>query len=81
MEKIKLGKRPYIIAEAGVNHSGNLDHAIKMIDAAAKSGANAIKFQSYKAGRLASKFSPAYWDTKKEKTKTQFELFKKFDNF
>ncbi len=79
--KIKLGKRPYIIAEAGVNHSGNLNHAIKMIDAAAKSGANAIKFQSYKAERLASKFSPAYWDTKKEKTKTQFELFKKFDNF
>ena len=79
--KIKLGKRPYIIAEAGVNHSGNFNHAIKMIDAAARSGANAIKFQSYKAERLASKFSPAYWDTKKEKTKTQFELFKKFDNF
>ena len=76
--KIKLGKRPLLL-QSWSNHSGNFNHAIKMIDTAARSGANAIKFQSYKAERLASKFSPAYWDTKKEKTKT--ELFKKFDNF
>ena len=79
--KIKLGKKPYIIAEAGVNHSGNLNYAFKMIDEAAKSGVNAIKFQSYKAEKLASKYSPAYWDQNKEKTKTQFELFKKYDSF
>ena len=34
--KIKLVKDTYIIAEAGVNHSGNFNHAIKMIDAAAR---------------------------------------------
>ena len=78
---IKLGRKPYIIAEAGVNHSGNLNYAFKMIDEAAKSGVNAIKFQSYKAEKLASKYSPAYWDQNKEKTKTQFELFKKYDSF
>ena len=40
-----------------------------MISLAKKSGADAVKFQTYKAELLASKSSPAYWDTKKEKTK------------
>ena len=44
------------------------------------SGANVINFKVIKPKRLTSKLA-AYWDTKKEKTKTQFELFKKFDNF
>ena len=39
-------KLPYIIAEIGVNHNGNLNLAIKSIKAAAKSGANAVKFQT-----------------------------------
>ena len=47
----------------------------------AKNGANAAKFQTYKADTIVSKDSPAYWDTKKEKTKTQYELFTKFDKF
>ena len=46
-----------------------------------KNGANAAKFQTYKADTIVSKDSPAYWDTKKEKTKTQYELFTKFDKF
>ena len=33
------------------------------------------------ADKIASKFSPAYWDLKEEKTKTQYELFKKYDKF
>ena len=73
--------RPYLIAEAGVNHEGNLDNAKKLIDEAKEGGADAIKFQSYKAEKLASKNSPSYWDTSKEKTTSQFKLFKKYDNF
>ena len=46
-----------------------------------KGGADAVKFQTYKAAKIASKNSPSYWDTKKEKTKNQFQLFKKFDKF
>ena len=72
---------PYIIAEAGVNHEGNLDTAKRLIDLAAQGGADAIKFQSYKAETLASKDSPAYWDTKKEPTLSQYALFKKHDSF
>lgn len=72
---------PYIIAEAGVNHEGSMDTARRLIDEAQEGGAHAIKFQSYKAETLASKDSPAYWDTSKEPTQSQYELFKRHDSF
>ena len=72
---------PYIIAEAGVNHEGKMDIAKRLIDEAKEGGADAIKFQTYKAQTLASKNSPAYWDTTKEPTLSQYELFKKHDSF
>ena len=73
--------KPYIIAEAGVNHECSMQKALKLVKKAKEGGADAIKFQTYKADSLASKFSPAYWDLKKEKTKNQNELFKKYDKF
>ena len=72
---------PYVIAEIGVNHEGSLKNAKKMINLASKHGASAVKFQTYKAETLASKNSPSYWDLKKESTKSQFLLFKKYDTF
>lgn len=72
---------PYIIAEAGVNHEGDMNIAKRLIDEAKEGGADAIKFQTYKAEFLASKDSPAYWDISKEPTKSQYELFKKHDAF
>ena len=72
---------PYIIAEIGVNHEGSMKNAKLMIEQAARNGANAVKFQTYKADKLASINSPAYWDLKLEKTKSQFHLFKKYDKF
>ncbi len=74
-------RRPYIIAEAGVNHEGSMDLAKRLIDEAAEGGADAIKFQTYKAETIASKDSPYYWDITKEPTRSQFELFKKYDKF
>ncbi len=85
---IKLGHKlidnysaPYLIAEIGVNHEGSIDIAKKLIDLAKEGGADAAKFQTYKAGKLASRFSPSYWDLNKEQTKSQFELFSKYDSF
>ena len=74
-------KKPYIIAEIGVNHEGLIEKAKELIDLAKEGGAHAAKFQSYKASTLASKNSPSYWDTKKEPTTSQYELFKKYDSF
>ena len=79
--KIKENDDPYIIAEIGVNHEGSLKNAKKMILYAKKAGAHAAKFQTYKAKKIASKNSPYYWNLKKEPTKSQFELFSKYDNF
>lgn len=85
---IKLGSReisddslPYIIAEIGVNHEGSFVKAKELIEQAKRGGADAVKFQTYKASKLASRNSPAYWDTTKESTKSQYELFSKYDVF
>jgi N-acetylneuraminate synthase len=74
-------QKPYIIAEAGVNHEGSMGCAKRLIREAAESGADAIKFQTYKAETLTVKNSPAYWDMTKEKCRSQYKLFKKYDKF
>lgn len=87
-ERLKNGQF-VLIAEAGVNYYdiatdlniSNMDAAKLMIKKAAEAGIHAIKFQSYKAGTLAAKQSPSYWDTSEEPTSSQYELFKKFDAF
>ena len=69
------------IAEIGVNHENSIEKAKLMIDECAKLKIGTVKFQSYKANKIAANYSPAYWDTKKETTKSQIELFSKFDTF
>lgn len=80
---------PYVIAEIGVNFYDTarimgispLEAAKLYIDKIAEAGIDCAKFQSYKASTIVSKNSPAYWDTTKEPTKTQYELFLKHDSF
>ena len=50
--------RTLIIAEAGVNHNGNLDWAEQLIDVAARAGADLVKFQTFSADRLATRAAP-----------------------
>lgn len=81
--------KPYLIAEIGVNFYDTarvlnitpIEAAKLYIDKVAEAGIDCAKFQSYKAGTIVSKYSPAYWDTTKEPTKTQYELFLKHDSF
>ena len=81
--------KPYVIAEIGVNFYDTakalvitpMEAAKLYIDKAAEAGIDCAKFQSYKANTIVSKNSPAYWDTTKEPTKTQYELFLKHDSF
>ncbi|MES2294520.1 MAG: N-acetylneuraminate synthase family protein [Pseudomonadota bacterium] len=88
MNSVTLGQRelrpfarPYIIAEIGVNHEGVMETALRLIELAKEGGADAAKFQTYKADKLAARVSPSYWDLKSEPTTSQRELFKKYDMF
>ena len=71
----------FIIAEAGVNHNGSIELAKKLIDAASESGADAVKFQTFKAEKLVSKNAQKA-DYQKQTTdikESQFDMIKKLE--
>lgn len=71
----------FIIAEAGVNHNGSVELAKKLIDVASKAGADAVKFQTFKAESLVSKNAQKA-DYQKETTdsqESQFDMIKKLE--
>lgn len=71
----------FIIAEAGVNHNGSVDLAKKLIDAAADAGADAVKFQTFKADRLATKlaYKADYQKKNTSINESQYEMLKKLE--
>jgi len=75
------GHPAFVIAEAGVNHNGDLDLGRALIREAAAAGADAIKFQSYKAGKISTKTAPRYWVEPDDPRGSQFDTFKKLDSF
>ena len=85
MTQIKLnnmiigrGRPPFIVAEAGINHNGEIDKALKMIKVAKEAGADAIKFQTFKAEEVVnSEQTYSYISQGKEITESMFEMFKR----
>ena len=73
--------KTFIIAEAGVNHNGSIETAKKMIDEAANFGADAVKFQSFKAEKLVSKLAQKaeYQLETTDKSESQYEMIKKLE--
>lgn len=71
----------FIIAEAGVNHNGDLDLAFQLIEAAAKSGADAVKFQTFTAAKLVTRSArQAEYQVKNLGNEDgQFEMLKKLE--
>ena len=71
----------FIIAEAGVNHNGSLDLAKKLVDVACSAGADAVKFQTFKAKNLSTKSSQKanYQKKTTNKEESQFDMLKKLE--
>ena len=71
----------FIIAEAGVNHNGNLELAKQLIDAAADSGADAVKFQTFRADQLVSSNAPKaeYQGFTTDKNESQLDMIRNLE--
>ena len=71
----------YVIAEAGVNHTGELGLALALIDVAADTGADAVKFQTFRAAEMATTDAPKaeYQKSTTEGSETQFEMLRRLE--
>ena len=69
----------YIIAEAGVNHNGDIKLATQLIDIAKEAGADAVKFQTFNAKKLVSKLAPKaeYQKESSNQNESQLEMLEK----
>ena len=74
-----MKKKTHIIAEAGVNHNGNLKTAFKLIDKAKYCGADTVKFQSYKTEEICLENASLSKYQRNGKFKNQFDLLKKYE--
>lgn len=75
----KFPHQPYIVAELGVNHGGSRPKAEALIRLAAAAGADAVKFQVYKAAQLAARESPIYFHQTGEPLQSQQQFFAQYD--
>lgn len=76
---IGMGHPCFVIAEAGVNHNEDVELGKALIKAAKEAGADAIKFQTYKAERLSTRTAPRYWFEPDDPNGSQFDTFAKLD--
>lgn len=76
-----MADRVFVIAEAGVNHNGDMDLARRLVDVAADAGADAVKFQTFRAQALASQNAPkAEYQTRTTGAEeSQFEMLRRLE--
>jgi len=81
VRKLAKNNKVLIIAEAGINHNGNFKIAKKLIDVCKRIGADAIKFQTFKADNVISKFAQklTYQKNKKDDNQSQLEMLRSYE--
>ena len=74
-------QKTFIIGEAGVNHNGSLDTAMQMVDAAVAAGADAVKFQTFKAEKIITVSAPkaGYQKETTGPDESQLEMVRKLE--
>jgi sialic acid synthase SpsE len=72
---------PFIVAEVGINHNGDLDLALRMVATARKAGADAVKFQTFKAGEFVGDPTQTYTyrSQGKDVTESMLEMFRRYE--
>ena len=80
-QELKNYGKPFIVAEAGINHNGELIKAFKMIEVAKLSGADAVKFQTFRAEEFCGDKSQmfTYQSQGQKVTESMYEMFKRYE--
>jgi N-acetylneuraminate synthase len=78
---VSTSTRVFVIAEAGVNHDGSPARAIELVDIAAEAGADAVKFQSFRAGNVVSRWAAkaAYQERTTGADESQLDMIRKLE--
>ncbi len=79
--KIGAGAPAFLIAEVGINHNGELEKALEMVSVAKKSGADAVKFQTFRAAEFVgdAKMTFTYKSQGKEVTESMLQMFQRYE--
>jgi len=80
-QELKNYGKPFIVAEAGINHNGELIKALEMIEVAKQSGVDAVKFQTFKAEEFCGDKTQmfTYQSQGQKITESMFEMFKRYE--
>ena len=77
----RINPSTFIIAEAGVNHNGDITIARRLIDVAVETSADAVKFQMFNAEKMISRYAPMaeYQKKSSNRSESQLEMIKKYE--